>query len=126
MQRTVIIIQQTIMDQKGKQFINDSDIGWEDLGGGLKRKIMSYNENMMMVKVAFEKGGIGTLHSHFHTQMSYVDSGTFEITIADDKKTLRKGDAFYIPPNIIHGALCLEEGILIDIFNPLREDFLSK
>jgi len=114
------------MDQKGKQFINDSDIGWEDLGGGLKRKIMSYNENMMMVKVAFEKGGIGTLHSHFHTQMSYVDSGTFEITIADDKKTLRKGDAFYIPPNIIHGALCLEEGILIDIFNPLREDFLSK
>lgn len=114
------------MDQKGKQFINDSDIGWEDLGGGLKRKIMSYNENMMMVKVAFEKGGIGTLHSHFHTQMSYVDSGTFEITIADDKKILRKGDAFYIPPNIIHGALCLEEGILIDIFNPLREDFLSK
>jgi hypothetical protein len=56
---------------KGKEFIADSELAWEDLGGGLKRKIMAYDDNLMMVKVAFEKGGIGTLHSHFHTQMSY-------------------------------------------------------
>jgi quercetin dioxygenase-like cupin family protein len=33
---------------------------------------MAYDDNLMMVKVAFEKGGIGALHSHFHTQMSYT------------------------------------------------------
>ena len=114
------------MDQKGKEFINDSEIDWEELGGGLKRKIMSYDDNLMMVKVAFEKGGIGTLHSHFHTQMSYVDSGAFEITIGDKTGVLKKGDAYYIPPNIVHGALCLEAGVLVDIFTPLREDFISK
>lgn len=114
------------MDQKGKEFINDSEIGWEELGGGLKRKIMSYDDNLMMVKVAFEKGGIGTLHSHFHTQMSYIDSGAFEITIGDKTGVLKKGDAYYIPPNIVHGALCLEAGVLVDIFTPLREDFISK
>ncbi|WP_254411773.1 cupin domain-containing protein [Dyadobacter diqingensis] len=114
------------MDQKGKEFINDSEIDWEELGGGLKRKIMSYDDNLMMVKVAFEKGGIGTLHSHFHTQMSYIDSGSFEITIGDKTGVLKKGDAYYIPPNIVHGALCLEAGILVDIFTPLREDFISK
>ena len=114
------------MDQKGKEFINDSEIDWEELGGGLKRKIMSYDDNLVMVKVAFEKGGLGTLHSHFHTQMSYIDSGAFEITIGDKTGVLKKGDAYYIPPNIVHGALCLEAGVLVDIFTPLREDFISK
>ena len=113
------------MTQEGKQFINDTEIPWDDLGGGLKRKIMSYDENLMMVKVSFEKGGIGSLHSHFHTQMSYVESGAFEITIGDKTEALKKGDAYYIPPNIIHGALCIEPGILVDIFTPLREDFVK-
>ena len=113
------------MTQKAKQFINDSEIPWDDLGSGLKRKIMSYDENLMMVKVSFEKGGIGSLHSHFHTQMSYVESGAFEITIGDKTEALKKGDAYYIPPDIIHGALCIEPGILVDIFTPLREDFVK-
>jgi quercetin dioxygenase-like cupin family protein len=111
---------------KGKQFISDSDIPWEELGGGLKRKIMAYDDNLMMVKVAFEKGGVGVLHSHFHTQMSYVESGEFEITISGQKGILKKGDAYYIPPDAVHGALCLEPGTLVDIFNPMREDFVNK
>lgn len=119
------IDQKTIMDQKGKEFIYDSKIDWEDLGGGLKRKIMSYDDNLMMVKVSFETGGIGTLHSHFHTQMSYIDSGVFEITIGDKTEVLKTGDAYYIPPNIVHGALCVETGVLVDIFTPLREDFIK-
>ena len=125
MQRTEIFDQRT-MDQKGKQFITDSDIAWEDLGGGVKRKIMSYDENVMMVKVAFETGGIGSLHNHVHRQISYVDSGIFEITIEENKKILKQGDAFFVPPNLVHGALCIEKGILIDIFTPFREDFISK
>lgn len=111
---------------KGQQFIEDSDIPWEDLGGGLKRKIMSYDDNMMMVKVSFEKGGIGALHHHFHTQMSYIDSGTFEITIGEKSQTLKQGDAYYIPPDVVHGALCIEAGVLVDIFTPFRADFIKE
>jgi quercetin dioxygenase-like cupin family protein len=108
-----------------KRFINDADIPWEELGGGLRRKIMGYDDHLMMVKVAFEQGGIGVLHSHFHTQMSYVESGMFEIMIGDRKEQLKKGDAYHIPPDVVHGALCLEAGILVDIFNPMRADFLN-
>jgi quercetin dioxygenase-like cupin family protein len=109
----------------GKQFIIDSDIPWQDLGGGLKRKIMSYDETMMMVKIDFQKGGIGTPHKHVHTQMSYVESGVFELTIGDKKQVLKKGDGYYIPSNVMHGAVCLEAGVLIDIFTPMREDFVK-
>lgn len=112
-------------DLKGREFVTDDSIGWEDLGGGLKRKIMAYDDNLMLVKVAFEKGGIGVLHSHFHTQMSYVESGEFEITIGDEKKVLGKGDVYYIPPHIVHGALCLADGMLVDVFHPMRADFVN-
>ena len=109
----------------GKQFIVDAEIPWQDLGGGLKRKIMSYDPTMMMVKIDFQKGGIGTPHKHVHTQMSYVESGVFEVMIGDKKQTLKKGDGYYIPSNIMHGAVCLEAGVLIDMFTPMREDFVK-
>lgn len=109
----------------GKEFIVDADIPWQDLGGGLKRKIMSYDQTMMMVKIDFQKGGIGTPHKHVHTQMSYVDSGVFEVTIGDKKLILKKGDGYYIPSNVMHGAVCLEPGVLIDMFTPMREDFVK-
>jgi quercetin dioxygenase-like cupin family protein len=47
------------------------------------------------------------------------------VEIGGEKKVLRAGDAFYIPPNVLHGAVCLEPGVLIDIFSPMREDFIN-
>jgi quercetin dioxygenase-like cupin family protein len=54
-----------------------------------------------------------------------VESGVFEVEINSEKKMLKAGDAFYIPPNVIHGAVCLERGVLIDTFSPMREDFIK-
>ncbi len=109
----------------GKQFVAASGIAWEVVGEGVRRKIMSYDANLMMVVVAFETGGIGTPHQHVHTQMSYVESGVFTITIAGEKQVLRPGDAFYVPPNVWHGAECLEAGTLVDVFTPMRADFIQ-
>lgn len=105
-------------------FVHDDTLAWEQVGVGVKRKIMTYDANLMMVKVAFDAGGIGAPHEHLHTQMSYIASGVFEITIGDQTQTVRTGDAYYIPPNVRHGAVCIEAGVLVDIFTPLREDFL--
>ncbi|WP_304235772.1 cupin domain-containing protein [Jiulongibacter sediminis] len=104
--------------------IEDSQIPWEELGGGIKRKIMAHDEQMMIVKVAFEKGGVGAMHSHPHTQASYVESGVFELTIGDEVKNLKTGDAYFVPSDVEHGAVCLQDGVLIDVFTPRREDFL--
>ena len=110
--------------EKGKAFIQDDELSWEQADVGIRRKILSYDDALMMVKVAFEKGGIGALHRHPHVQISYVESGLFEVTIGDEVKSLKQGDAYYIAPNVLHGAVCLEEGVLIDVFTPKRDDFL--
>ena len=96
-------------------FVEDSSIDWEILGDGVRRKIMSYDDRLMLVKVAFEKGAIGTLHHHPHTQISYVSKGVFEVEIDSVKKILKAGDVFYAAPGALHGVVCLEEGELIDV-----------
>ncbi len=106
-------------------FIKDEHIQWETPDVGIRRKIMAYNEQLMLVKVEFQQGAIGALHEHYHSQISHVESGVFEITIDGEKKVLKAGDAYYIPPHVVHGALCLEPGVLIDVFSPHREDFIK-
>lgn len=107
-----------------QQFIAAETLPWEAVGEGVRRKILTYDANLMMVLVDFEQGGVGAAHRHPHTQMSYVQSGTFAITIAGDERTLTAGNAYYIPPNALHGAVCLEAGRLVDVFTPMREDFV--
>jgi quercetin dioxygenase-like cupin family protein len=105
-------------------FIADSSVEWDQIDPLVKRKIMSYDENLMLVKVEFQKGGVGPIHEHFHSQTSYVESGSFDVTIDNETKNLKAGDVFYIPPHVPHGAVCLETGVLLDFFSPMREDFL--
>ncbi len=109
-----------------KVFIENDTISWEQMDKGVKRKIMAWDDNLMMVKVDFEKGGVGTVHQHYHSQITHIESGVFEVEIDGIKKVLSAGDGFYIPPNILHGAVCLEAGVLVDIFCPMRADFLEK
>lgn len=102
----------------------ESETSWEDLGNGIKRKMFGYDDKIMLVKVKFEAGAVGTLHEHHHSQVTYVESGVFEMTIGENVKMITKGDGYYVPPHEIHGIVCKEPGVLIDVFSPLREDFL--
>ena len=108
-----------------KEFLMTKDIEWETVGEGVKRKIMGYDDKIMLVHVAFDKGGIGPMHQHYHSQVTYVVSGSFDVTINGKTETLKTGDSFYIPPNVLHGAICTEAGELIDVFSPIREDFME-
>lgn len=108
-----------------KHFIESNLLEWQEMAPGVRRKIMTYDEKLMMVRVEFEKGGVGTLHQHYHVQVSNVESGVFEIEIDGEKKILQAGDVFHVPSNLIHGAVCLEAGVLIDVFAPMREDFIK-
>lgn len=107
-----------------KEFLIGSDIEWEEVGPGLKRQVMGYDDKIMLVKVDFKAGAIGQMHEHHHSQVTYVESGEFEMTIGKEVKRLKGGDSFYIPPHVMHGCVCVEDGILIDVFSPHREDFL--
>ena len=109
---------------KNRKFIFEHQLPWTDLGGGVSRQIAGCDKNIMLVKVKFIKGAIGAVHHHFHSQCSYVASGSFEVEISGKKKILSTGDSFYVEPNARHGVVCLEEGVLVDTFSPAREDFL--
>jgi quercetin dioxygenase-like cupin family protein len=108
-----------------KVFIENREVPWETVGEGVRRKIMSYDDKLMLVKVEFQKGGVGNLHQHYHSQITHVESGIFEVEIDGQKKLLTPGDAYYIPPHVMHGCVCLEAGVLIDVFSPMREDFVG-
>lgn len=113
------------MDRKNQKFVCSDSLEFDELGGGVKRKILAYGDDLMQVEVHFEKGAIGAMHSHPHTQLTYVLSGVFEFTIDGEKKVVRSGDTLFKLPGIPHGCVCLEAGVLLDTFTPHRADFLK-
>ena len=113
------------MKTKSEVFQIAKEMGWENPGPGIKRQIMGYDGQLMMVKVFFEEEAVGTMHEHYHSQATYVASGKFELTIGEEKRILEAGDGYYVAPDVLHGCVCLEAGILIDTFSPMRADFLT-
>lgn len=113
-----------MMKLASREFLFGKDVPWEAAGPGIKRQVMGFNDQIMMVKVKFAEGGVGEPHDHPHTQVTYVEAGEFEMTIGGVRQKVQAGDSFYVPPNVLHGCVCLKAGVLIDVFSPCREDFL--
>lgn len=113
------------MDRKNEPFARDAELGWEPAGAGVTRKILTYRDEVMMVRVRFEAGAVGPPHSHPHIQCSLVESGVFDITIAGRTERLKAGDSFTVPPDAVHGAVNVEAGTLVDVFTPMRADFVG-
>jgi quercetin dioxygenase-like cupin family protein len=105
-------------------FKSAAELPWATVAEGVRRQILTHDDQLMVVKVAFDRGTSVPSHQHVHVQMSYVESGAFTVTIADETQVLRAGDAFHIPSNVWHGVECLEAGVIVDAFNPVRQDFL--
>ncbi|GBU09994.1 pectin degradation protein kdgF [Gammaproteobacteria bacterium] len=112
---------------KTQRFFKDAQNPWEELGGGMRRKIIAWSDDLMAVCVSFDKGAIGTAHFHdIHNQIAYVAAGSFEVTIENETHILKAGDAYQALKTEMHGVVSLEDGsVLIDMFSPMREDFLS-
>lgn len=97
----------------------------EKAGAGVERRVLAYCDAMMCVENTFEKDAVGALHSHPHTQITYVASGAFAFEIDGEIHTVRAGDTLLKKDGIIHGCRCLEQGVLVDFFTPMREDFVN-
>lgn len=97
---------------------------------GLETTILTglHGEKMMMVLSATLPGHSVPSHSHPQEQIGIVYSGKAVLRIGDEEKNVRKGDFYRIPANVPHGDTCVGEKpfIMLDIFYPVREDFLQK
>ncbi len=103
----------------------NQDKNYKDLGGGVQRKVLAYSDNIMNVELLFEKGAKGEMHAHPHEQIGYVIAGTliFHEEGQPDRE-LHTGDSYIVAPNVKHGIDCVSEVKLLDIFTPMREDFI--
>ena len=114
------------MKRHGEDFIFGENTLWHDAGNGAERQILGYNDEIMMVKVKFRKGEFGSSHSHPHSQVTYVASGVFEFSVNGRTETVRTGDGISIQPDTEHSCVCLEDGLLIDCFTPMRDTFIPE
>jgi quercetin dioxygenase-like cupin family protein len=106
-------------------FVRAQDVPVEDLGDGVTRQILGYDTALMLVRVGFRQGAKGYLHHHPHRQVTYVEKGSFDVTIDGQTTVLKAGDCCFIAPDLPHGVTALEDSSLIDVFTPAREDFLK-
>lgn len=111
-------------DRLNSFFQHEAALAWEPTEPGVKRKIMAYGPDLMVVRVTFDAGAVGKAHSHPHRQASYVESGVFDVTIDGRTERLNAGDTFFVPADLVHGVVAVEAGQLVDSFTPMREEFL--
>ncbi|MCL2044622.1 MAG: cupin domain-containing protein [Treponema sp.] len=111
-------------ENKDKVWVFYKDIESQNPAPGVIRKVLAYSDTIMAVEHCFETGAVGALHSHPHTQITYIAEGRFRFTVGDEEKEVGKGDTLCKQNGVQHGCVCLEKGILIDIFTPMREDFV--
>ena len=105
---------------------NWSSIPKEDLGDGIVRQ-MIHGATLMICRLTFPPRCVTTPHDHFHEQMTIVEKGRVLFTVGKEQKEFGPGDVLLFPGGFWHGATMLdEEVVLVDIFSPLREDFLKR
>jgi quercetin dioxygenase-like cupin family protein len=98
----------------------------EDVAKGIKRQ-MVVGENVMVCRFTFAPFVVTDVHTHPHEQMTLVIRGKVRFTIDGLTVIAAPGDVLHFPPHNEHGATMLdEEVVLIDIFSPIREEFLGK
>lgn len=91
---------------------------------GLTRRVGAYNEKLFLVEHRMEQGWCGAAHTHPHDQVVYVVSGRLRVTGGGRTFEVAQGDSFVVRGGLQHQASALEPSVVIDVFTPLRQDYL--
>lgn len=102
-----------------------SDIPEEPLKELLTRRFIT-SERMTISQLFLKKGCDVPKHSHENEQVTYVASGALQFDIEGKEIVVRTGEVLVIPPNMIHGAVALEDTLDFDFFAPPRQDWMNQ
>jgi quercetin dioxygenase-like cupin family protein len=103
-----------------------STIPVERIAEGIERQ-MIWGDRVMVCRLRFSPHVVTLVHSHPHEQITIVERGRVRFMVAGAERVASAGDILHFPSELVHGATILdEEVVLIDIFSPVREDFLQR
>ncbi len=105
-------------------FQNNSSAGYKDVLDKIRMKTLVHGEKTLMTEFRLDKGAILPQHKHPHEQTGYLVSGGIDLTIGVSTRSLSPGDSWCIPGNVEHNAVAREDCVAIEVFSPLREDYL--
>jgi quercetin dioxygenase-like cupin family protein len=105
-------------------FQTHSNQGYKHLLDGVEMRTLAYGEKTMLVEFRFVAGSRLPFHSHPHEQTGYLISGRGRLSVAGVPHEIRPGDSWNIPGSTEHGAEFDEASVVIEVFSPVREDYL--
>lgn len=105
-------------------FVKDSTKPLISVVPGVQRKTLAVGENTLMTKFVLEAGSELPLHQHPHEQIGFLVSGRLILTIGDEACELEPGDSWAVPGNVAHCAKVIERAEAIEVFYPVRQDYL--
>lgn len=105
-------------------FARNRDQSEKNVGEGAYRKILSYSDHLMVCEIRLQKGSVTPIHTHPHEQSTYVVSGCCMGIIGKKQQMLEPGDTMLSKENEPHGLTALEDSVILDIFTPVRAEFL--
>lgn len=91
---------------------------------GVSLDSLAVGEKSMVCKMNYVVGNFATEHKHPHEQSGYVISGKYLMTLDGQEYELNPGDSYAVPGNTAHSFKVIEAGEVIDVFTPIREDYL--
>jgi len=96
----------------------------ETINEKLWRRFVS-GQRITMAQFFFAKGGTVPRHQHENEQLTYVLEGALRFAVGDEEVTVRSGEVLYIPSDIPHGAVALEDTLDLEVFSPVRADWVA-
>lgn len=93
---------------------------------GIEKKTLVHGDNTLMTLFRLKKGSVLPDHCHPHEQTGYLISGRLELIIGGQHHDALPGDSWCIPSDVSHGAICLEDTLAVEVFSPVREDYLPE
>jgi quercetin dioxygenase-like cupin family protein len=107
-------------------FEKDTNDGYNDPLPGIRQKTLVYGERTLMTEFVLAKDSTLPDHAHPYEQTGYLVKGRILLKIGDKEFDTMPGDSWCIPMNETHGAKIIEDSIAIEVFSPVREDYLPK
>ncbi len=98
--------------------------GYKDALEKVKIKTLVHGSKTLMAEFRLEQGAILPRHKHPHEQTGYLVSGKMDLTIGDRTYPVAPGDSWCIPGDAEHNAIAHERSVAIEVFSPVREDYL--